>query len=210
MNRRITAIIVAGFFTVFTSYGIRYMYGVLLPKMLPALDISKAEAGIIYASYFVAYTIFSPILGLMADRMNIRLILTLFPATLCIGTFLMSFSSSIVNASLFFALAGLGSAACWSPVMALILRWISDRRRGIALAITDMGSTSGILVWTWLMPYIVEASNWMTGWKSLAAMAFLATLLSSNIFSPFTIQALFGDASSNHLYHYPFRQAKGA
>jgi len=155
------------------------MYGVLLPKMLPALEINKAEAGIIYASYFIAYTIFSPILGLMADRLNIRLILTVFPAMLCLGAFLMSYSSSLLNSSLFFALAGLGSAACWSPVMALILRWISDRRRGIALAITDMGSTSGVLVWTWLMPYIVEASDWMTGWKSLAAMAFIATALNA-------------------------------
>ena len=179
MSRRVIAVITAGFFTVFTAYGIRYMYGVLLPKMLPALEINKAEAGIIYASYFIAYTIFSPILGLMADRLSIRLILTAFPAMLCLGTFLMSYSSSLLNSSLFFALAGLGSAACWSPVMALILRWVSDRRRGIALAITDMGSTSGILVWTWLMPYIVEASDWMAGWKSLAAMALIATVLNA-------------------------------
>lgn len=177
MSKRALAIIIAGFFTLFTVYAIRYSYGILLPEMLPALDITKAEAGVIYAAYFVTYTLFSPVFGLMADKYNMRLILTLFPALLCLGTFLMAYSSSLLNASLFWALAGLGSAACWSPIVTLIPRWVSNQRRGIALAITDMGSTCGIVIWSWAMPYIVEASSWTAGWMSLGAMALCATLL---------------------------------
>lgn len=179
MSKRAIAIIIAGFVTVFTTFAIRYNYGILLPEMLPALEITKAEAGVIFASYFVAYTIFSPILGLMADKYNMRLILTIFPALLCIGTLLMSYSSSLLNTSLFFALAGLGSAGCWAPVVTLIPRWVRDQRRGLALAFTDMGSASGIVVWSWAMPFIVEAANWMTGWMSLAAMALAATILNA-------------------------------
>ena len=85
MNKRAIAIITAGFFTCFMAFAIRYGYGILLPEMLPALEITKAEAGGIFAAYFITYTIASPILGLMADRYNMRLILTLFPALLCIG-----------------------------------------------------------------------------------------------------------------------------
>jgi MFS family permease len=107
----------------------------------------------------------------------LRLILTFFPALLCIGTFLMSYSSSLLDSSLFFALTGLGTAACWSPVVTMIPRWVSDKRRGLALAITDVGSSSGLLIWSWAMPYIVEAFNWTAGWMSLAAMALFATLL---------------------------------
>jgi MFS family permease len=177
MSKRSIVIIIAGFFTFFTAFAIRYSYGILLPPMLISLDISKAQAGIIYAAYFAAYTIFSPIFGLMADRYNMRLILTVFPALLCIGTFLMSYSSSLLNASLFFTLVGLGTAACWSPVVALVSRWVSDKRRGIAMGFTDMGSACGILIWSWAMPYIVEGSSWTTGWMSLAATALFATLI---------------------------------
>jgi MFS family permease len=145
--------------------------------MLPALNITKAQAGVIYAAYFAAYTIFSPIFGLMADKYNTRFILTVFPALLCIGTFLMSYSSSLLNASLFFALVGLGSAACWSPVVVLISRWTSDKRKSIALAFTDTGTAFGIIIWTWSMPYIVEAFSWMVGWISMAIMALVATLI---------------------------------
>lgn len=179
MSKHAISIIIAGFVTVFITFAIRYNYGILLPEMLPTLEITKAEAGVIFAAYFVAYTLFSPILGLLADKYNMRLILTLFPAMLCLGTFLMSYSSSLPNASLFFALAGLGSAGCWAPVVTLIPRWVSDRRRGLALALTDLGSASGIVVWSWAMPYIVEAANWMVGWMSLAAMALVATILNA-------------------------------
>src|SRR4030042_7149525 len=109
MSKRAIAIIIAGFFTCFTAFAIRYGYGILLPEMLPALDITKGQAGVIFAAYFIVYTIASPILGLMADRYNMRVILTLFPALLCIGTFFMAFSSSPSNASVFWQLGGLGT-----------------------------------------------------------------------------------------------------
>ncbi|GAG60257.1 unnamed protein product, partial [marine sediment metagenome] len=67
----------------------------LLPEMLPSLGISKAEAGVIFASYFVAYTVFSPVLGLLADRYNVRVLLTLFAVILGAGAFLMTYSSSL-------------------------------------------------------------------------------------------------------------------
>jgi len=145
----------------------------LLPEMLPSLGISKTEAGVIFASYFVAYTVFSPVLGLLADRYNVRVLLTLFAVILGAGAFLMTYSSSLVAASLFFALAGIGSSACWAPVIALAQRWISDRRRGMALAFIDVGSSLGIIVSSAAMPLLVTAYSWRMGWVSLGALAFL-------------------------------------
>jgi sugar phosphate permease len=173
MSKRTVAIIIAGFFTVFIAFAVRYAYGLLLPEMLPALAISKTQAGVVYSSYFIAYTVFSPILGLWADRYDTRFILTFFVGILGLGAFLMSYSSSVSNASLFFALAGIGHSACWAPVVALIQRWVSDKRRGIALAFTDIGSATGIAVWSALLPIIVATYNWRTGWTSLGMFAFL-------------------------------------
>ena len=68
MSKRAVAIIIAGFFTVFIAFAVRYAYGLLLPHMIPSLAMSKAGAGIIYSSYFIAYTIFAPVLGLLVDR----------------------------------------------------------------------------------------------------------------------------------------------
>ena len=56
------------------AFAVRYAYGLLLPHMLSSLAISKTQAGFIYSSYFIAYTIFSPILGLLVDRYDARVL----------------------------------------------------------------------------------------------------------------------------------------
>jgi OFA family oxalate/formate antiporter-like MFS transporter len=176
MNRRL-AVLVACFCTIFTSYAVRYGYGILLPEMLPSLAISKTEAGVIYASFFIAYTVLSPFLGLLADRYNVRLLLTLFVAVFATGTFLMAYSSTIVQASLFFILAGIGSAVCWAPTMALAQRWTSDKHRGKTLAFIDVGSALGIVGTSTAVPLIVTAHDWRAGWMSLGILGFAVTAL---------------------------------
>jgi len=176
MDRRL-AVLLACFLTIFTSYAVRYGYGILLPEMLPSLAITKTEAGVIYASFFIAYTISSPVLGLLGDRYNVRLLLTLFLAVLGGGTFLMAFSSSIVQASLFFVLAGIGSAVCWAPTIALAQRWTSDKHRGKVLAFIDVGSALGIVGTSTAVPMIVTANDWRAGWMSLGALGFAVAVI---------------------------------
>ena len=173
MDKRVIGVLVACFLTMFTAYIIRYSYGVLLPEMLPSLAISKTEAGVIYASFFVAYTVFSPILGLLGDRYDMRVLLTLFAAILGAGIFLMAYSSSLVEASLFFTLAGIGSSACWAPVMGLAQRWVSKKRRGVLLSAITAGASLGVVAGGTTVPLIVVAHSWRMGWMSLGSFAFL-------------------------------------
>ena len=177
MNRRF-AVLVACFFAVLISYSVRYAYGVLLPEMLPSLSISKTEAGVIYGSFFIVYTVSSPLLGMMGDRRDMRPVLTVFCLILGTGTFLMAYATSLVQASIFFALAGIGSSACWAPVMALAQRWISDKHKGKTLAFIDIGSALGIVGGSTLLPLIVSAQSWRTGWTALGALGFAVALLS--------------------------------
>ena len=178
MNRRLF-VLIACFFTIFTSYAVRYGYGILLPEMLPAISITKTEAGVIYGSFFIAYTISSPILGLLGDRYNIRLLLTLFVSIFAAGTFLMSYSSSLVQASLFFTLAGIGSAVCWAPTVALAQRWTSDKHRGKTLAFIDIGSALGIIGTSSAIPMIVTLYDWRAGWMTLGILGFTVAILNS-------------------------------
>lgn len=202
MNKRVLAVIVASFSTIFVAYAIRYGYGVILPEMLPSLAISKTEAGVIFSSYFVAYTVFSPVLGLLSDRYDVRVILTLFPAILGIGTFLMSRSLSLFNASFFFALAGIGAAACWAPVMALAQRWVSEKRRGSSLAFIDIGSALGITACSAFVPLVVVAHGWRMGWMSLSILAFV--IAGANFF----LIRSYPEEKLEHRYRMPKKHAR--
>jgi len=177
MSRQSIYIIIAGFFTVSIAYAIRYGYGMLLPEMLPSLGISKTQAGVIYASYFFSYTICSPVLGMLSDRYNVRIILFFFTAILGTGSFLMAFATSVISAAIFFSIAGIGHAACWAPVMALVQKQVPDNRRGTALAFTTMGSALGIAGWSFCLPPIVANFNWQTGWMSMGIFAFCVAAL---------------------------------
>lgn len=173
MNKSVIAIIIAGFFTIFTQFAVRYGYGILLPEMLPDLGITMTQAGIIYSSFFIAYTVFSPVIGLLVDRFNTRIILTSFVTIFGLGTFLMSFVSSISDAIIIYIFVGIGSSACWVPVITLIQRWVRDEKRGTALACADTGSSLGIAITSLLMPYIVGSYDWRAGWRYLGILAMI-------------------------------------
>ena len=183
MTKRGYAVIVAGFLTVAIAFSIRYGYGLLLPEMLGDLGISKAQAGGIYASYFLMYTISTPILGALTDRFNYRLILPLFTALLGCGAGLMAVANTLWVACLFFAVAGVGHAACWAPVAALVQKWVPDHRRGTALSVVTMGLGVGMPVWTVVIPILVKASDWRAGWLGLGGFCLVVAVLNFTLVS---------------------------
>ena len=171
MSKRALAVFIASFLTVLAHYSIRYSYGTLLPGMLPALDISKAEAGVIYSSYFMTYMLFSPIMGSLSDKYDMRLIISAFVILMGAGAFLMQFPTELWQACLFFAITGIGCAACWAPIMALSQRWTSDKKRGLSLALVDAGSTIGVMAAGVVVPMLIAESGWRFGWQVLGIFA---------------------------------------
>ena len=122
-------------------------------------------------------TLCSPVLGLLVDRSDARGILTIFVAILGMGAYLMSFSTTVIQASIFFALAGIGHSACWAPVVTVVLRWVSEKRRGIVLSIVDLGSAASIAFWSIMIPVIIGPYSWRTVWVILGLSAFLAAAM---------------------------------
>lgn len=177
MDVRGYGVCIAAFFTVSIAYAVRYGYGMLLPGMLVSLEITKTQAGVIYAAYFIAYTVFSPILGILSDRFDSRLLLTCFSVLLATGALMMAFVTTVAQAAFVFAIAGIGHAACWAPVVSLVQQWVDDRHRGTALALVTMGSGVGIACWSVLLPFIVSRSNWNGGWIQLGIFGFLVAVL---------------------------------
>ncbi|MEM3666084.1 MAG: MFS transporter [Candidatus Bathyarchaeia archaeon] len=165
-----------GFCIIFVHYATRYAYGILLPEMLPSLNISNLEAGVIYTAYFASYTLITPFLGIMADKFDARKIIALFLVILGVGTFLMGLSKTLVEASLFFALSGIGCAACWVPIVTVTQRWF--KKKALAVAIINIGAPLGFAIDGVIMPFIIRAGGWRLGWRLLSALSFLLAPIS--------------------------------
>jgi len=163
-------ILALGFCIVFVHYSIRYSYGILLPEMLATFGILKFEAGIIYTSYFIGYTLFSFILGLSVDKTDTRKIVSIFLFILGLGVLFMSLSNGLMQATFSYLLAGIGCAACWVPIVVVVQRWF--KKRALSVAVIDMGATVGFALSGIIMPILVKIGSWRLGWLVLSIISF--------------------------------------
>jgi sugar phosphate permease len=172
-------ILLSAFITDFTYYSIRLGYGIIMPEMIKALEITKAQAGAIASSFYIAITIFVPIVGFLADRFDARKLLILFSLILGVGTFLMSKSTSFLQSCISFAIIGVGASAMWAPLVALIQRWFAPQRRGMAIGIFSSSCSLGYGVMGLLLPSLIARYDWQGSWLILSILAFSLVFLNA-------------------------------
>jgi len=164
-------ILFISFINLFVNYGIRLGYSVVLPEMIRTLGFSRRQAGDIFNAYFLAYILLSLFAGNLTDRLGARKIIPIFGVVLGIGTLLMGTSASFWQASLFFGIVGMGAAAMWTPIIALVQRWFAVKRRGMALGILSTGFGLGFASMGKLFPIIVSEWSWRYCWYFLGIAA---------------------------------------
>jgi len=166
-------ILLATFLTVFVSFSIRSGFGILLPEIMDALALTKAQAGYIGSAYFVAYMVFAPLLGVLTDKIGGRKVITAFCIVMGAGTILMGTITSLWTACLFHFIVGVGAAACWAPVSALLQKWFSARQRGMALGIMTVGAYLGSAIMGLILPGLLFGYGWRFGWYLLGLLALI-------------------------------------
>lgn len=171
-------ILASGFVTLFVNYSIRIgAYSILLPKMIEDLRINLIEAGLIRTAYFLAYVLFSPLMGWLTDRLGGRWVISLFCLFLGTGTFLMGLAPNLHYAILCYGVVGIGAAAIWTPTVTLIQRWFSASRRGMALGILSPSYAVGFGLMGLILPWMVETMGWRMAWFLLGIAGWGLVLL---------------------------------
>jgi sugar phosphate permease len=155
----------------FVNYSARLGYGVILPEMIRTLGIGRAAVGSIYNFYLIVYVSISPFTGYLTDRFGARRVITTCLLILSLGVFFMGTVTSFWSACFFFAIAGLGATGMWSPIVALVQRWVAIKRRGILMGIVSTGFGLGLATMGAVFPWVVENFNWRYAWYFLGGMA---------------------------------------
>jgi len=166
----------AGFLDIFINYSVRLGYGVVLPEMLRDMGLSRTAGGTIYNAYLGGYILLAPLAGWLADRIGVRLVIPACLAVVGIGVLLLSKASGLGEACLAYAIAGMGAAGIWTPVLAVAQKWFAPQRRGLALGILGAGYGLGFAAVGVLFPIVVLYYNWRCTWLVLggAALALVA------------------------------------
>ena len=178
MRHRAWSIFAASFLTLFVNYSIRDgTYSVLLPEMIKDLQMTKTQAGMIKGVFSLTYLLFSPLMGWLTDRMGGRKVISFFCLFLGGGTFLMGKANGFTSAAFFYCLIGIGAAAGWVPITALIQNWFGARKRGLVLGILSVSSGIGFGLMGLILPVIVLKYHWRAGWSILGLFGFSLVLM---------------------------------
>lgn len=165
------------FFNLFVNFSVRLGYGVLLPEMVGHLGLTRTAAGSIFNAYLFVYLAFTPLAGLMTDRLGARRVITVCMLILGVGLSLMGTASGLSSACAFYAIAGLGASGLWTPVITVVQRWFASTHRGRALGILSTGYGLGFAVSGLLFPWIVREYGWREVWYVLGAAAFIMAVV---------------------------------
>ncbi|MGD9059847.1 MAG: MFS transporter, partial [Desulfobacterales bacterium] len=159
------------FINLFVNYSVRLGYGVVLPEMIRTLNFGRADAGTIYNAYLFTYIAIAPLTGYLTDRLGARRVISVCLLVLGIGVVMMGTVRTLLSASLFFGIAGLGATGLWAPVITLVQRWFASHRRGLALGVLSAGYGLGFATMGVVVPLIVKSLSWHYAWFILGAMA---------------------------------------
>jgi sugar phosphate permease len=164
------------FVDLFINYSVRIGYGVVLPEMISSIGFTRTDTASIYNSYLFAYIAVTPFSGYLTDRLGARRVITACALILGIGVILMGTIQELWSACLFYAIAGVGATGMWTPVLAVVQRWFTPRRRGLALGIISPGYGLGFAAMGAAFPWIVNNYTWRHAWYFLGAAALVMVL----------------------------------
>ena len=165
------------FVNLFINYSARLGYGVILPEMIRTLEFGRAAGGSIFNAYLFTYIAMSPFTGYFTDRIGGRVVITVCAFILGLGLLLMGTVSSLWTACLFYAVVGLGASGMWTPLLTVVQRWFSYKRRGLALGIMSTGYGLGFATMGAVFPWVVHNYNWRYAWYFLGSAALVMVLM---------------------------------
>ncbi|MDN5762216.1 MAG: YbfB/YjiJ family MFS transporter [Microlunatus sp.] len=172
--------VIVGVFVAMCVLGIgRFAFGMLLPSMGGALDLSYREMGVISTANFVGYLVGALVSGSINLRLGARRLIPAALATIAIALMIISISSSYWVVLILFTVTGLGSGSGNVAIVGLVSHWFQRSLRGRAAGIVVSGSGFGIMLSGLIIPVINSrygVAGWRVGWFVLAVLVVLVTV----------------------------------
>jgi len=177
MNKTPFTLALGGLLALAAAIGIgRFVYTPILPPMVEALQLSKAQAGLIASANFVGYLAGALVAALsLPGSRRAWLMGSLAVNALCLGA--MGVTTALPLFLLLRLVAGIASAFALIFGSALVLDRLASAGRGGLSAVHFAGVGSGIAVSAALVAILVrDGAAWSTLWFASAVLAAIAGL----------------------------------
>ena len=150
--------------------GQSYSVSAFKKPMQDSLSISETNVSFAYAVATIVSGVVLPWTGRMVDRFGARVVLPIAAGLLGIACFFMSFVANVVMLYIGFTLIRcLGQGAMWLVGTWIVGEWFL-RKRGIATAISGLGSSLSVMLFPVLNLYLIKHYGWQTTWSILGVI----------------------------------------
>lgn len=140
---------------------------IVIPALQAEFAIDRADASLPYTATMMGFALGNVTIGRIVDRFGVAAAVLLAAAILGVGYAATAIATSLVLVVALHGLIGLGTGACFGPLMADISHWFS-RRRGIAVALVASGNYIAGAVWPMALSPILASGGWRDVYWALA------------------------------------------
>ncbi len=171
----------AGALVVFACLGLaRFSFGMLLPSMGAALELSYSEKGAIGTGYFIGYLVVVAAVPFILGRIGARRAIAGGLALIGLTMVAVGSAHGFLTILLLYTLTGIGSGAANISIMALVSRWFAPAWRGRAAGIALAGNGPGIILSGLMIPALDGFGiweGWRLGWSILGAVSVVVAVV---------------------------------
>jgi MFS family permease len=181
-------IVLIGTLIIFACLGLaRFAFGMLLPSMSAALDMSYDQMGLLGTANFAGYLVAVGLSPLLLRRFSPRQLISTGLLLISACIFGIGLSAGYLSVLILYTLVGSGSGLANIPLMVLVSYWFRRQRRGRAAGLIVIGSGFAIMFAGFVIPTLNQhfgSDGWRAGWLLIAILilliAVIATLLIRN------------------------------
>lgn len=144
---------IAGLFVWFVAilyYFFEYFLGVfpgtIAQDLMKSLNMTAEQFSLLGSAYYFIYGPMQLPVGLIVDRMGVRLILPLAASLCVLGVFWFSFASSFFPSFISRSMMGLGSSFAFVSILVIALNWFPQKHFGLMAGLTQFLGAIGPLL----------------------------------------------------------------
>jgi nitrate/nitrite transporter NarK len=135
-------------------------YSNILESIKIDLSLTYTQTGALMSAYFVGYGLGQIPWGILADKKGSRAIMSLSVLGVSFCTILFGLAKTFRMALVSRFFAGLLGAGIFVPGVRLISDWFNTEERGTALGILNIGGSVGLIIASWVAPFLSLGIGW--------------------------------------------------
>ena len=138
-----------------------------------SLGLPVAALGIFVTAFYVGYVICNALGGIASDRIGGRATLAISLSLLAAGTFVFSYTTSVLFGLIAQAVMGLAAGADYASCVKLLVAWFDRTSRGRAMGVLLVASSLGVSVTNAVVPSLAAELGWRAVYRVLGVVTLL-------------------------------------